>query len=53
MEEWLITGGVDNFQKLLRASENATPWFSHKKFESFASIELKDGGENWHKNYQN
>jgi len=52
MEEWLMTSGVENFKKLLKVSENATPWFSHKKFESFANIELEDGGESWHKNYQ-
>jgi len=52
MEEWLSTSGVDNFRRLYEASKNAIPYFNHKKFNSFASIELDKFGENWHTEYE-
>ncbi len=51
MEKWLSTEGVDNFIRLYEASSEAIPYYSHKKFESFANIELKDRGTDWHKKY--
>ena len=51
MEKWLSTEGVDNFVRLYKASEEAVPYYKHKKFGNFANIDLKDRGVDWHKNY--
>jgi len=52
MEEWLSTSGVDNFRRLYEASKNATPYFNHKRFKSFAQMELDLCGENWYRDYE-
>ncbi|MCD6318134.1 tagatose 1,6-diphosphate aldolase [Candidatus Aerophobetes bacterium] len=52
VEGWLSTSGVDNFRRLYEASKNATPYFNHKSFGSFANIELDLRGENWHIDYK-
>ncbi len=51
MEKWLLTEGVDNFVRLYEASSEATPYYKHKKFKSFANIELKNRGVEWYKKY--
>jgi len=51
MEQWLMTSGVHNFRKLARACEYATPWFSFKRFGSFANLTLDKEGKDWYKNY--
>lgn len=51
MEKWLATEGVDNFARLYEVSDEATPYYKHKKFKSFANIDLEGKGTDWYKNY--
>lgn len=51
MENWLSTNGVDIFHKLQQASQNAIPYFNHRKFGSLVNIEIDLAGEHWYVDY--
>ena len=52
MSLWLKTSGVENYFRLVEASDKALPYFEHPLFESYANIEIENGGENWYVEYE-
>jgi len=48
VEVWLMTSGVENFNRLYRASEGARPYF---ETEAYRDYQLLGFGEDWHKTY--
>lgn len=51
VEEWLSTGGAENFRKLYAASEAATPFWDTAAFGGFPNLTLEGGGPEWYRNY--
>ena len=52
MSLWLKTSGVENYFRLVEASDKALPYFEHPLFEFYANIEIENGGENWYVEYE-
>lgn len=51
VEQCLSTSGVDNFQRLYAASQDATPYFEARPFQGYPRMELEGRGESWYRDY--